>query len=547
MQSSAAKKDGEPASVTLERSHKLSQQVVVLEAENVELQDINRSLEKANKEGQHRIQQLELECQKLRDSTVFIHQEKEGTVLQAREAVQSKQAELMIAQKKVSDAEKRLETFASENRRLNSIAEKLQAERSQLQHQILGFEASTKALHVELQQRAAAEGKSVNTCKDFSQRLEAMRLQNTQLADLAGLHHLEMAQLTQTREELRSWRQRSEDLAAELEQVRQNGAWLRDRLSASDAANGQLKAEAERWRHAEKAAAANGPRLAEAVQRESAVAQSLRERVAELEDQVIKSQRAQMALEAEREILRSQLVAAQSEAKLHADAASRLAGEKSQAEQLAKLHLAQKQEAERRRGILENDHLPKLIARQQAATSDVGELRTRISQLEAEKSLLMGQLSGSEVLVAGLRTECANANARLMQQRQHYEDPRRGVPPRETGGKLDSSTTTAPRTILALTCLAQTIVFRPSGTVHDLEQSFLDLAGVEQKAASAAAHFRKMPIIGYVQARPSSPQSPGMHFQVSVLCSGRKVWMERRGVEELQILGGWHGSAARVL
>ena len=69
-----------------------------------------------------------------------------------------------------------------------------------------------------------------------------------------------MAQLTQTREELRSWRQRSEDLAAELEQVRQNGAWLRDRLSASDAANGQLKAEAERWRHAEKAAAANGPR-----------------------------------------------------------------------------------------------------------------------------------------------------------------------------------------------------------------------------------------------------------------------------------------------
>ena len=94
---------------------------------------------------------------------------------------------MMIAHKKACDAEKRLETFASENRRLNSIAEKLQAERSQLQHQILGFEASTKALHVELQQRAAAEGKSVNTCKDFSQRLEAMRLQNSHLADLAGL------------------------------------------------------------------------------------------------------------------------------------------------------------------------------------------------------------------------------------------------------------------------------------------------------------------------------------------------------------------------
>ena len=76
----------------------------------------------------------------------------------------------------------------------------------------------------------------------------------------AGLHHLEMAQLTQTREELRSWRQRSEELAAELEQVRQNGAWLRDRLAASDAACNQLKAEAEHWRHAEKAAAANGPR-----------------------------------------------------------------------------------------------------------------------------------------------------------------------------------------------------------------------------------------------------------------------------------------------
>ena len=161
--------------------------MVSLEAENVELQDLNRSLDKANKDKQERIQQLELECHKLRDSAIFVQQEKETAILQAREALQAKQGELMLARKAAEDAERQIETFASDNRRLNGIAEKLQSERSQLQRQILGHEASMKAFHAELQQRAAAEGKSLNTCKDLEQRLQGLRVQNTRLADLAGV------------------------------------------------------------------------------------------------------------------------------------------------------------------------------------------------------------------------------------------------------------------------------------------------------------------------------------------------------------------------
>ena len=239
--------------------------MVTLEAENVELQDLKRSLEGTKKSQSERIQQLELECRKLRDSTVFIQQEKEAAILQAREALQSKQAELMLARKAAEDAQRQIETFASDNKRLNGIAEKLQAERSQLQRKAAGYEASVKAFDAELRQRASAEGKSLNACKDLEQRLKGLQLQNTRLADLAGVHHLEMAQLTSTREELRSWRQRSLDLEAELQEARKSGAWLRQRLAALDASCGQLRAQAEHWRHAEHAAAAKGPRRAEGV------------------------------------------------------------------------------------------------------------------------------------------------------------------------------------------------------------------------------------------------------------------------------------------
>ena len=244
----------------LQLRHRLSQQMVTLEAENVELQDSKRSLEATNKTQNQRIQQLELECQKLQDSAIFIQQEKETAILQAREAVQSKQGEIMLARKAAEDAARDKEVVASNSRRLNGIAEKLQTERSQLQRRVVSLEASIKAMDMELQTRAAAEGKSVNNCKDLEQKLATLQMQHTRLADLAGLHHLEMAQLTQTREELQTFRQRCGELEEELKESRQNGAWLRQRIAAMDATCSQLRAQAQHWRHAEQAAAAKGPR-----------------------------------------------------------------------------------------------------------------------------------------------------------------------------------------------------------------------------------------------------------------------------------------------
>ena len=49
------------------------------------------------------MQELQLQCEKLRDTSIYTHQDKEATILQAREAIQSKHAEVMLARKSTED------------------------------------------------------------------------------------------------------------------------------------------------------------------------------------------------------------------------------------------------------------------------------------------------------------------------------------------------------------------------------------------------------------------------------------------------------------
>ncbi|CAJ1412728.1 unnamed protein product, partial [Effrenium voratum] len=401
---------------TFEYSQRLSQQVLSLEADNVELQDAKRALLAENAALQAKVRELQDKCDKVQATAIFTHQDKEAAILQAREALQSRQAEVMLARKSEEDLKRQAEALASDNLRLNGIAEKLQTERSQLQRTVLGLEASIEAFQEELRLRAEREGQSMGERGALERRLEGACLQNARLARLGELHHADLAELQRSSAELLQQRQRTAQATEELQASRRDVAWLRAKLAELDGSAGHWRSEAERWRHASGAAAAQAPRLEEAVHRESALADSLRGRIAELEEHLAKVLKVQVSAEAECAGLRSQLASSRGEAEHLAKTASRLAGERSHAEQQAQLAATAKMEADRRCHVLELEHLPELVAKQQANTSDLASLRSRLAQLEGENTILKGQVSQSEVLVKGLRTELADVCASLGRQ-----------------------------------------------------------------------------------------------------------------------------------
>lgn len=390
-----------------EYSQKLSQQVLTLEADNVELQDAKKVLDADNQLLKAKVQELQLQCEKLRDTSIYTHQDKEAAILQAREVLQSKQAEVMLARKSTEDVKQHAEALATDNMRLNGIAEKLQQERSELQRTVHAQEASIKSFQTELNQRAVAEGNSLKMRNALEQRLEDMSLQNKRLSDMAGFYRNDVVQLQQLREDVMKERQCSANLMEDLEASRRDVAWLRNRVAQLDERNSQMFSEVEQWRHAEGAAMAKQPRLEEAMKRESALAESLRARIADLEEELAKVLQAHAVLEADNATLRSQLASSRSEVEILANTNSRLAGEKSHVEHMAHMVHAEKQEAHRRCNVLEREHLPKLVAKHQASTADVFGLRQRLAQVEGENTRLKGQLSHAEVLIRGLRTQCS--------------------------------------------------------------------------------------------------------------------------------------------
>lgn len=169
-----AKISGEKDGV-FEYSQKLSQQVLTLEADNVELQDAKKVLDADNQLLKGKVQELQLQCEKLRDTSIYTHQDKEAAILQAREAIQSKQAEIMLARKSTEDVRNHAEALATDNMRLNGICEKLQQERSELQRKVHALEASIKSFQAELNQRAVSEGNSLKVRNALEHRLEDMQ------------------------------------------------------------------------------------------------------------------------------------------------------------------------------------------------------------------------------------------------------------------------------------------------------------------------------------------------------------------------------------
>lgn len=413
---SQAKTFGTEKDGVFEYSQKLSQQVLTLEADNVELQDAKKVLDAENQLLKGKVQELQLQCEKLRDTSIYTHQDKEATILQAREAIQSKHAEVMLARKSTEDVKNQVEALATDNMRLNGIAEKLQHERSELQRKVHGLEASVKSFEAELHQRALSEGNSLKARNALEQRLEDMSLQNRRLADMASFYRSDLVQLTQLREELLRERQQSAARLEDLEASRRDVAWLRARVADLDQRHSEMFSEVEQWRHAEGAAMAKHPRLEEAMKRESALADSLRGRIAELEEEHAKVLKTQAVLQADNATLRSQLASSRSEVEMLANANSRLAGEKSEVEHMASMVHAEKQEAHRRCSVLEREHLPKLMAKHQASSSDVAGLRNRVAQLEGENTRLKGQLSHAEVLIRGLKTQCSELSLRRSAQ-----------------------------------------------------------------------------------------------------------------------------------
>ena len=174
---SQAKNSGtEKENGVFEYSQKLSQQVLSLEADNVELHDAKKVLDAENQLLKGKVQELQLQCEKLRDTSIYTHQDKEAAILQAREAIQSKQAEVMLARKSTEDVRNQVEALATDNMRLNGIAEKLQQERSELQRQVHGLEASIQSFQAELNQLVISEGNALKVRNALEQRLEDMPL-----------------------------------------------------------------------------------------------------------------------------------------------------------------------------------------------------------------------------------------------------------------------------------------------------------------------------------------------------------------------------------
>eukprot|EP00438_Fugacium_kawagutii_P010218 Skav234250 [mRNA] locus=scaffold1464:601304:608912:- [translate_table: standard] len=391
-----AKISGEKDGV-FEYSQKLSQQVLTLEADNVELQDAKKVLDADNQLLKAKVQELQLQCEKLRDTSIYTHQDKEAAILQAREAIQSKQAEIMLARKSTEDVRTHAEALATDNMRLNGICEKLQQERSELQRKVHALEASIKSFQAELNQRAVSEGNSLKMRNALEQRLEDMQpgfvnvavchfasLQQKRLSDMANFYRSDVVQLQQLREDLLKERQRC-GLAT-------------GRGLAAEPRGGAGPTEQSDVLRSRAVATRGGSCYGQAPK--SALADLLRARIAELQ-----------------ELHWLPLVAVPGAGNGPGDPCgdprgdrcgdpvaktnSRLAGEKSQVEHMATLVHAEKEEAHRRCSALEREHLPKLMAKHQvrpvkASSSDLAGLRNRLAQLEGENTRLKGQLSHAE-------------------------------------------------------------------------------------------------------------------------------------------------------
>jgi len=397
--------------VIYEYSQQMNQQVVALESENVELSDAKRALEARVTELNQRVAELERESRELRDAGMATMQERNLTVNHTNDALRAKQGEVMLLRNTADHHQHRENVLATQNARLSGIAERLQAERSQLQKTVVGLEATACAMQVEISRQANSEAQAALVHGDMERQISSLSMQKMRLDEEMGVRHVEAAHLRHTHQELLSERQLVQHLREELEEALHGHQRMQDHAAGLSQTVSALHIEVAHFRNLEEAAAAEAPRWQEAVHREAALAGSLRTRLAELEDLVGDLRRAHTALDGENGSLRSQLARSQAEVESCLNASSQLVMEKGGVEKLADEKSSHCVQLEHRIGLL-NAEVSRLRAHNETLNADNLQFRSRAENLEAETVMLRGRVNGLESVVRGLKGECSDLNLR---------------------------------------------------------------------------------------------------------------------------------------
>jgi len=402
------RKDAETSpDVLLEFNQRLTQQVKLLERENVELQDEKVRLASENKKLLERVALLEQDNSGLRDAGLATLQERQSTVHHAHQALQAKNGEAMLALNTADKQRQRAEALAADLHLQRGINDRLQAERRQMTQTMLGLEATADAMQAEMVQQATAEARSTDLRANLQRHVNALKEERRRLDEVASVRHLIEAQLRSTREEMASEHHNNQRLRDELHAACRDAQCFRSEALDLEQSTKELRAATARLRQAEGAMVCEQPRLCEAVNRESATANLLRGRISELEVLIGGLRRSQTKLEADNSNLRIALTAARDEAHRSVEASALLVAERFTAEVDAEKHSASKLELERRVSAVSEDN-SRFREKADELRGEYATLQRRTQAVEAENVMLRGHLKGSQVLAGALRTEVDN-------------------------------------------------------------------------------------------------------------------------------------------
>uniref|UniRef100_A0A7R9ZYP8 Uncharacterized protein n=1 Tax=Pyrodinium bahamense TaxID=73915 RepID=A0A7R9ZYP8_9DINO len=386
-----------PKEGLFEYSLRLSQQVISLEAENLELQDAKTALAAQIRTLSERVEALENDNRGLRNAGLAALQERQLAERQTCDEVRAKQGEVMLLRHKSQQQLQQSEALVADRARLAGAAERLQRERRLLHREVIGWEATTSALQTEVAAQANANTEAGWAHAELGRRLQVLDSERQRANELAAERHVVDAQLQLARGEFMTERSSSVRLRDELATALRAEAGARDEAACMVAQRDMLSSEVAIWRHAEGTAAASHPALREALQRESATASSLRGRIAELEGVIASLRRGLTRMGAENGGLRMELVAARAEADRRVAASSQLAADRCGVERLAESRERGRQLAEHQASLLASEG-SRLRRQGEALRGDNAKLWAEVRRLEAENIVLLSHARSVGVL-----------------------------------------------------------------------------------------------------------------------------------------------------
>lgn len=378
----------------LDYSLRLSQQVVSLEAQNLELQDAKSAALASRQVLADEATALRNENDLLRQSSLATFYEGKRVVQQAGDEVKEKQGEVMLLRHQSRRQFERAEALQAQNVRLGGIADQLQGERRQLQRDMLGWEATASSMQTEMAQQAAAQADLSRSQSHLQRQLQHLALEKHRADAQAAESYVTNAQLQLVREELGTERQRAGQLRDELLASLQDAYVARSEAKGLAVHADSLQSEVYQWRHAEGVASASQPAMQEELQYQSAAAVKLRERVEGLEREATQLRRELTRLGAENGGLRTELQSAKSEAQRWAGESAKLVAHRQKAEletggQERSLYAAQQHISN-----LSSD-AAQLRRQMDTMRHENGRLWSEMRRVEAENIILRSQVKGA--------------------------------------------------------------------------------------------------------------------------------------------------------